>query len=253
MSRSRTNHSCAVPSASAAGSNPAIQRQRSERNRAADQEVIVDLGEEDPQHHRREPTEAGTEPDGELGRGTEPHEVPRCWRCPHYDPEFSMVSEWNLRPHLHWAVLNCRLCSLLVQLYNMQRHGQIIIDTSAILAVLLGEPERVSLLESTAGATLVAPASVPWEVGNALSAMLKRGRVTGSQAQQVIESYAKIPLRLIDVDLGAAVEVAGELGLCAYDAYFIVCAAVHRSPLLTLDAALARAARSAGLRLVEVA
>ena len=135
----------------------------------------------------------------------------------------------------------------------MKERGQVIIDTSAILAVLLSEPERTSLLESTASATLVAPASVPWEVGNALSAMLKRGRISGAQAQRVIESYAEIPLRLIDVDLGAAVEVAGELGRYAYDADFLVCAAVHHAPLLTLDAALARAARSAGLRLVEVA
>lgn len=135
----------------------------------------------------------------------------------------------------------------------MRVTGQIIVDTSALLAVLLSEPEREALLAVTAGATLVAPASVPWEIGNALSAMIKRGRISAAQAQQVVESYTQIPLRLIDVDLGAAVDVAGELGLYAYDAYFIVCAAVHRAPLLTLDAALARAAKGAGLRLVEVA
>ena len=129
---------------------------------------------------------------------------------------------------------------------------QIVIDTSAILAVLTSEPERAALLEVTEGATLVAPASVPWEIGNALSAMLKRGRVDPEQAESVVRSYSRIPLRLVDVDLVTAVETAGRLGLYAYDAYFIVCAAVHRAPLLTLDAALARAARSAGIRLVEV-
>lgn len=134
----------------------------------------------------------------------------------------------------------------------MSEHGQIIIDTSAILAVLTSEPEREALLAVTAGCTLVAPASVPWEVGNALSAMLKRGRVTADQAATVIDSYNRIPLRLIDVDLTASVEVAGRLGLYAYDAYFIVCAAVHRAPLLTLDSGLARAAKKAGIRLVEV-
>jgi predicted nucleic acid-binding protein len=135
----------------------------------------------------------------------------------------------------------------------MSAGTQIIIDTSAILAVLLSEPERAALLATTADATLVAPASVPWEVGNALSAMVKRGRLTTEQAATVVENYGKVPLRLIDVDLGTAVDVAGRGGLYAYDAYFIVCAAVHRAPLLTLDAGLARAAKAAGLRLVEVA
>jgi predicted nucleic acid-binding protein len=135
----------------------------------------------------------------------------------------------------------------------MNGNDQIVIDTSALLAVLTSEPERDGLLRATLGATLVAPGSVTWEVGNALSAMLKRGRLNESQAAQVIESYSGIPLRLIDVDLAASVEVAAKFGLYAYDAYFIVCAAVHRAPLLTLDAGLARAAKSAGLRLVEVA
>lgn len=130
---------------------------------------------------------------------------------------------------------------------------QIIIDTSAILAVLTSEPERGALLAATEGATLVAPGSVPWEIGNALSAMLKRGRLSSEQAVAVAVQFARIPLRLIDVDLAASVEVAGRLGLYAYDAYFLVCAAVHRAPLLTLDAALARAARTSGLNLVEVA
>jgi predicted nucleic acid-binding protein len=134
----------------------------------------------------------------------------------------------------------------------MTSSGQIILDTSALLAVLTSEPERAALLEATEGCALVAPASVPWEVGNALSAMLKRKRLTVAQAEKVIESYSRIPLRLIDVDLASSVEVAGRLGLYAYDAYFIVCAAVHRAPLLTLDAGLARAAKKAGIRLVEV-
>lgn len=129
---------------------------------------------------------------------------------------------------------------------------QVIVDTSAILAVLLSEPERAALLDVTRGATLVAPGSVPWEIGNALSALRKRGRLTEAQAVEVIDGYAKIPLRLVEVDLSASVEVAGRLGLYAYDAYFIVCAAVHRAPILTLDAALARAATAAGLRLVEI-
>ena len=60
---------------------------------------------------------------------------------------------------------------------------EIVVDTSAIIAVIVGEPQRQTLIELTAGADLIAPPSVHWEIGNALSAMLRRGRVSlGSAA-----------------------------------------------------------------------
>ena len=54
----------------------------------------------------------------------------------------------------------------------------IVIDTSALLAVILGEPERNRIVELTYGKTLIAPGSVPWEIGNAFSAMFKQSRLT---------------------------------------------------------------------------
>lgn len=128
----------------------------------------------------------------------------------------------------------------------------IVIDTSAVVAVLLSEPERPGLIKSTRGADLVAPASFHWEVGNALTAALKRHRVTIPQAQRALNAYAAIPIRFVDVDLALSVEVAAEHGLYAYDAYLIVCALQQRAPLLTLDAALGRAASATGVSLQEL-
>ncbi len=59
----------------------------------------------------------------------------------------------------------------------------VVIDTSAIIAVLVSEPERGPIVRATIGQELVAPGSVHWEVGNALSAMLERRRATDSQVQ----------------------------------------------------------------------
>ncbi len=50
----------------------------------------------------------------------------------------------------------------------------IVIDTSALIAVITGEPERDRIVELTTGATLVGPGSIPWEIGNAFSAMFKQ-------------------------------------------------------------------------------
>lgn len=41
---------------------------------------------------------------------------------------------------------------------------QIVVDASAILAVLLNEPNRACLIEMTRDATLLTPGSTPWEI-----------------------------------------------------------------------------------------
>ena len=128
----------------------------------------------------------------------------------------------------------------------------VVTDTSALVAVLTSEPEREAIVRATDGADLVAPASVHWEIGNALSAMLKRRRATAAQVQKVLVAYGAIPLRLVDVDLALALEIAAEHGLYAYDAYLITCALGQRAPLLSLDGGLNHAAKIAGVQLVEM-
>jgi predicted nucleic acid-binding protein len=52
---------------------------------------------------------------------------------------------------------------------------KVIIDTSAIIATITNEAEKERLVKMTQGSFLVAPHSLHWEIGNAFSAMLKRG------------------------------------------------------------------------------
>ena len=128
----------------------------------------------------------------------------------------------------------------------------IVIDTSALVAVLTSEPARDSIVSATMGTDLVAPGSVHWEVGNALSAMIKRKRATASQVQRALTAYAAVPIRLVDVDLALALEIAAEHGLYAYDAYVITCALGQRAPLLSLDRGLTHACKSAGVHVLEI-
>jgi predicted nucleic acid-binding protein len=129
---------------------------------------------------------------------------------------------------------------------------QLIIDTSAVIAVIANEPEKASLIAATAGAELVAPASLHWEVGNAFSAMLKRERITISQAQAALEIYQTIPIRLIDVPLAETLITAHDLGIYAYDAYFLTAARLLRCELLTLDRGLIHAAGQSNVPLREM-
>ena len=128
----------------------------------------------------------------------------------------------------------------------------LVIDTSVILAVLTSEPERPSIVKLTQDANLIAPASVHWEVGNALSAMLKRKRLTLPEAQSAATSYAKIPIRFIEVSLKESLAIASKHNLYAYDAYVIACAQSERCNLISLDAALLNAATASGVGVVEV-
>ncbi len=128
----------------------------------------------------------------------------------------------------------------------------IVIDTSAILAVLLDEPERPAILAQTTGVTLLAPGSLSWEVGNALASFLKRRRLTLAQALGILRTFGDVAIRTVTIDAGRAVTLASALSLYAYDAYMLEAARQHACALLTLDQGLLRAAAAAGVPTVEV-
>ena len=128
----------------------------------------------------------------------------------------------------------------------------IVIDTSAIVAVIANEPERSAIVQQTIGANVVAPESVHWEVGNAFSAMFKRNRIGLAQSMEAIKSYEQMKLRFVNVDLRDALEISHRLGLYAYDAYVLTCAVKLQSPILTLDTRLAAATSAVGIRALEV-
>ncbi|MGA8428657.1 MAG: type II toxin-antitoxin system VapC family toxin [Candidatus Sulfotelmatobacter sp.] len=125
------------------------------------------------------------------------------------------------------------------------------IDTSAILAVIGEQPEKADMLRLTRGASLVAPASVHWELGNALSAMFKRKAIAITEALQLLEGYSAIPIRRAEVSLEQAVELSARWNVYAYDAYVLACAINQRAPLLTLDGGLRARARELKLDVLE--
>jgi predicted nucleic acid-binding protein len=106
----------------------------------------------------------------------------------------------------------------------------------------VAKPELIRL---TTGADLSAPLSLYWEIGNALSAMLKRKRTTLAEARQALIEYQKIPIRFLDVALDDMLVAVEHYQLYAYDAYFLVCARQQACPLITLDGGLQTAARTA--------
>ena len=54
---------------------------------------------------------------------------------------------------------------------------KIVADTNIFLAVALNEPEKKEIIALTVGHELIAPEILPFEIGNALSALVKRKRL----------------------------------------------------------------------------
>ncbi|RKY26571.1 MAG: VapC toxin family PIN domain ribonuclease [Planctomycetota bacterium] len=128
---------------------------------------------------------------------------------------------------------------------------KIVADTNTFLAVALSEPERAWLIEITDGHDLAAPAVLPYEIGNALSSLVRRKVVTLKQLPIAWDAAATIPVELMPVDTRAALLLAGHFGIYAYDAYFLQCAIETRAPMLTLDRGMKRVAKELGLTLLE--
>jgi predicted nucleic acid-binding protein len=129
---------------------------------------------------------------------------------------------------------------------------KLVVDTSVIIAVIANEAEKSRLIALTRDTELLAPAPLPWEIGNAFSAMLRRNRITLEQSLEAIAAYRQISLRLISVDLAHALRVAEELNIYAYDAYMVAVAQRHNCALISLDQHLRRSAASLGIEVLEV-
>ncbi|MFN3333757.1 MAG: type II toxin-antitoxin system VapC family toxin [Caldilinea sp.] len=129
---------------------------------------------------------------------------------------------------------------------------EIVIDTSAIIAVITNEQRKPQLIDVTNAVNLIAPASIHFEIGNAFSAMLKRQRIDLKQAAEALAIYRSIPIRLVDVELEESLRIASQLNVYAYDAYLIRCAEKYHCALLTLDRSLRVQAMAYGVSLVEV-
>jgi predicted nucleic acid-binding protein len=125
-------------------------------------------------------------------------------------------------------------------------------DASVFMAVILNEPSKARLLEVTEGTELVSPPTLPWEVGNGLSALFKRKRINLDQAKAALEAFRQIPVRLADVEIERAVELAKAEDMYAYDAYVLECARTYRAPLLSLDDSQCRIAEKLGITVMEV-
>ena len=127
---------------------------------------------------------------------------------------------------------------------------EVVTDASALLAVVLDEPERASIIEATQGVSLISPLALHLEIGNALIAMHKRRRIKEEAVLPAWKAAQHIPVRLIPVEIAAALSLALAHGIYAYDAYYLQCALSNRRPLVTLDGRMREVAEQLNIQLL---
>tara|TARA_R110002072_G_scaffold247353_2_gene406507 strand:- start:52836 stop:53225 length:390 start_codon:yes stop_codon:yes gene_type:complete len=124
-------------------------------------------------------------------------------------------------------------------------------DTNIFLAVSLNEAEKRRIIAITKDTSIFAPEILPYEIGSALSAMVKRKKLTKAQALDAEKITNLIPVRLLSVDVHESLKIATENNIYAYDAYFLQCAKANSLPLLTLDKRMMQVAEQLGIQLLE--
>ena len=128
---------------------------------------------------------------------------------------------------------------------------RIVADTSVFIAVVMNEPEKQWVISATRAAEAIAPHSLPFEIGNAITRLVKRRLLTPERARAAWEAAAAVPVSLHEIDLVAAVRLACSRDMYAYDAFMLQCALETSSAILTLDKRLKSAAAEMGLTIVE--
>jgi predicted nucleic acid-binding protein len=128
---------------------------------------------------------------------------------------------------------------------------KIVADTNTFIAVALNEPEKAKIIKLTEEHDLIAPDVLPFEIGNALTAMMKKKVLEKDEVESAWEIVQQIPVDLRQTDIKSALSIAVKFNLYAYDAYFLKCAENLRSPLLTLDLGMQRVARELGIKILE--
>ena len=128
---------------------------------------------------------------------------------------------------------------------------KIIADTNTFIAVALNEPEKSGIIRLTEGHDVVAPDVLPFEIGNALTAMMKKHTLERGEVASAWEAMQQIPVDLRPTDIESALGIATRFSIYAYDAYFLQCADSLRGPLLTLDGGMRGIAREMGITVLE--
>ena len=116
----------------------------------------------------------------------------------------------------------------------------LVVDASAVGAVLFNEPEGATIRAHVRGDTLLAPHLIDYELANICWKRMRRSPASQAALLAMLAGLESLPLVRVPVPPAAAAALAGQTGLTAYDASYLWLAMSRDIELVTLDRQLAR-------------
>jgi predicted nucleic acid-binding protein len=125
---------------------------------------------------------------------------------------------------------------------------EIVLDASAIIAVIADEPEAQTVINCTKNSTIVSPNIISYEIANALTRMMRKKIIkTKEQMLELIKNFKRIPIKTVDIDLEKTLEIAWNYKIYAYDALYLETAQRLNLPLLSFDGGMRKIGSEIGL------
>lgn len=118
----------------------------------------------------------------------------------------------------------------------------VIVDASALAAVLFDEPEAASVVQKLRGHALHAPALIDYELVSTALKKVRREPARRPAVLAALNAARRLPIRRARPNALEVFALAGATNLTAYDASYLWLSRRLGLPLVTLDRALAEAA-----------
>ena len=116
----------------------------------------------------------------------------------------------------------------------------ILLDASAVMAIILNEPNRDKVIKLTENSMLISCEVISFEVGNALVNLYRKQKITFNGVLEAYRTFELIPFRIVRVNMENALKIACNHKIYAYDAYYLEIANRLKMPLITFDTQMKR-------------
>jgi predicted nucleic acid-binding protein len=111
----------------------------------------------------------------------------------------------------------------------------LIVDASALGALIFGEPQAGEIAERLSEGMMVAPALIWFELASICLKKIKAHPKLEVQLVQAFRLAGNLDIKIVEVDHSEVVQLARKSGLTTYDANYLWLARMLNARLVTLD------------------
>lgn len=120
---------------------------------------------------------------------------------------------------------------------------RVVVDASAVAAVLFGEPEGPTIRAHCEGETLLAPHLLDYELANAVRTRIRKYPADEIAALALSHGLPRLRIQRVEAQAVDILALSLRTGLTPYDAAYLWLAVDRDAELVTLDRELAKAER----------